>query len=121
MCIKAANKIPWRDLNSGEDVERLAHFVYLGFYLCLKKFNNKNQSVNGLREKRYAKGFKFYYRQFYTAIDAFRSRFTGQNYYKKHYDYLLYIIYFISKFCTKYFYDNKLNNLEFINKNNKLK
>ncbi|AAT42886.1 glycosyltransferase [Picrophilus oshimae] len=126
LCLKEINKnVPWRNLNSAEDWERMGHFASLGFDLYLSDFDIKNQFVSGLREKRYAKGLKFYYRSFYTVIDfqrgyCFKSFKDFISLFKhKKYSSILYFLYIISKFYEKYCYDDKLNNMDLALKNAK--
>ncbi len=67
-------KVPWTDLNYGEDWERLAHFLSLGYSITInnpKIIMWSNQYVDGPREKRYAEGFSYIKREFKNRIDLF--------------------------------------------------
>ena len=74
LCYSDVNfKVPWKDLNNGEDWERLAHFCYLGFDVVKITFNYaENEEVkNKSRERRYAKGIAYLKRQWKNNIDLF--------------------------------------------------
>lgn len=65
--------IPWKDLNNGEDWERMANFCYTGYNVLNVKFNYaENEEVgNKSRERRYAKGFAYLKRQWRNNEDLF--------------------------------------------------
>ena len=74
LCYSDVNfKVPWKDLNNGEDWERLAHFCYLGYGVIKASFNYaENESVKeGSRERRYANGISYFKRQWNNNIDLF--------------------------------------------------
>ncbi|MEM3272253.1 MAG: glycosyltransferase family A protein [Thermoplasmatales archaeon] len=93
LCYKNTNfEVPWRDLNYGEDIERLAHFCYLGYnYLSLdKKIRlNFNEEVGYNREKRYSSGFSYYKRLLNNSVDLFIG--WGIDNFKKYKKYLYFI------------------------------
>ena len=65
--------VPWKDLNNGEDWERLAHFCHLGYVVLNANFvYAENENVKGMsRESRYASGIEYLKRQFRNNIDLF--------------------------------------------------
>ncbi len=67
LCYKDANfKVPWRDLNAGEDSERWAHFISLGYDLVVDNpeiIMWENQDIKGARERRYAIGLSYMKRE----------------------------------------------------------
>lgn len=68
-------KIPWKDLNNGEDWERMAHFCHAGYTVIDVKFNTiyaANEEVkNKSRERRYARGLVYLKRQWNNNVDLF--------------------------------------------------
>lgn len=75
---RANEKIPWRDLNMGEYWERIAHFYALGYNVYIYAndeliISDINEIKDNRREKRYAKGLKYYVRIFKNEIDLFRG------------------------------------------------
>ncbi len=68
-------KIPWRDLNNGEDWERLAHIYTSGYTLYTINMENltENQPMSSKRESRYARGINYYYRVVGNAVDLIRG------------------------------------------------
>lgn len=74
LCLKEYNsRIPWKDLNNGEDLERYADFACSGFYLLIKKIQYPNEPFKKSRDRRYAHGLKYYIRAFKYKIDLQRS------------------------------------------------
>ena len=77
LCYKDANfKILWKDLNNGEDWERIAHFIHEGFIYSNVKSKYYELSSNYIgkqREKRYARGIGYYKRMFKNQIDLFHA------------------------------------------------
>ncbi len=124
LCYKETNfRVPWMDLNNGEDWERMAHFISLGYNLI--GFNNKimmgeNQPVWGSREKRYAIGLSYIRREIKNSIDLFigwnvnnfRNLKEFLKYTKTHkriYFFYFIIFLYVRLFKKTYNYSNMLN------------
>jgi glycosyltransferase involved in cell wall biosynthesis len=78
LCYYETNfSIPWKDLNNGEDWERSAHFCHEGYNVINVKFKSEyaeNEKVLSIsREKRYAKNYGYYARQWKNNVDLFRG------------------------------------------------
>lgn len=118
LSLKGANAIPWRNLNNGEDWERMAHFINDHFKVYLKELTIQNQHVEGSRDLRYANGLKYYYRVFFNTVElqrgwCFKSYNEFYNHVKK-YRLIVFIAYLFSKLYKNYCYDPELNNREFV-------
>lgn len=92
LCLKETScKVPWKDLNNGEDWERQAHFASLGVKAI--SFPNYrltiNQAVEFHREFRYSSGLHFYYRLAKNTVDLIRG--WGIDSFKKLKEYLLFV------------------------------
>ncbi len=113
-------KVPWRNINYGEDWERMAHFKNLGYKIVLNNFNNVNQSLNGPREARYVKGIKLYLRGFNNAVDSqrgfcfkeFRDYLNQQKTNK--YTLFYFLAYNIAKIKGCYCYDKIIDNRKYV-------
>lgn len=120
LSLKNANDIPWRNLNNGEDWERMAHFIKDHFKVYLKELTIENQHLEGSRDFRYATGFKYYYRIFFNTVELQRGwcfKTFGEFYnHVKKYKIIVFIAYILSKFYPNYCYDPKLNNREIVRK-----
>lgn len=120
LSLKNANRIPWRNLNNGEDWERLAHFVSERFNVYLKDLTMNNQEMNGSRDRRYARGLNYYFRIFMNTVELQRGwcfKSFG-DFYKnvRKYKPVVFIAYMVSKFYKTYCYDPELNNKDLVNK-----
>jgi glycosyltransferase involved in cell wall biosynthesis len=120
---EANEAVPWRNLNNGEDWERMAHFGSLGFQIKIGDFEVNNQRVIGSRDKRYANGLKYYIRVFRNTVDlqvswCFKSYSEFYEHVKKR-KLIVFLAYILSKFFKNYCYDAKLNNRDFVKKLNK--
>jgi hypothetical protein len=121
LSLKNANSISWRNLNNGEDWERMAHFVDHHFNVYLKSdLTIHNQEVYGSRDRRYAIGIHYYYRTFINTVELQRSwcfKSFGEFYkHVKKYEAVVFTAYLLSKFYKNYCYDPVLNNKEFVKK-----
>lgn len=139
LCYKEINfKIPWRNLNNGEDWERMANFIHSG-YVCTnvnaKYYQLGNNYVGKNREKRYASGINYYKRVIKNQIDLFRgwdiSNYKNLKLYikfsnakKSHFIFLFIILIYIKIFDNTYKYSGEINilyvrkNMKIINFNN---
>jgi len=124
LCYKEPNfKVPWKDLNNGEDWERMANFIHSG-YIFTGVNVKYNQLVNNYigknREKRYAKGINYYKRLIKNQIDLFRgwnisnyknlkSYIKFSNAKKSHFIFLFIIFIYIKIFDNAYKYSDEIN------------
>ena len=121
LSLRNVNTIPWRNLNNGEDWERMAHFISQHFKVYLKSnLIIMNQYVDGSRDRRYANGLNYYYRVFNNTIELQRSwcfkSFTEFYNHVKKYKLIVFVAYMLSKFYRNYCYDQVLNNRELVRK-----
>ena len=77
--IKYNYDVNWKNLNYGEDIERVAHFKYKRYKIDIIPFYNlfviNQDRGNSTKEREmiYAKGFKYYMRLFSNVIDTERG------------------------------------------------
>ena len=131
LCYKSINfNVPWKDLNNGEDFERNAHFIALN-YNVINIINEDeilyyNEKVEGMRDRRYEHGYKYYIRQLKNTIELTEGQ--GINSSKKvkqsihgaqHFKYCVYIPLYITYFYVKIFHKRNIYsyNNELINSN----
>ena len=122
LCLRDANSIGWKPVNNGEDWERNADFIVYGYTVFDKKGIGINEKVSGNRDKRYAKGIRYYYRVFNNAIELQRAWcFKSYGEYYQHVNnnkrILMIIPYFIAKLQKNYCHDEILNNNAYVEKN----
>lgn len=124
-------KIPWRHLNFGEDIERIARAKSIGIEILgsntLKNIKKDYYGVNapnpnGMRESRYANGFSLVLRLMQNLIDTQRSYayksfsdFYNSSDKKSKFRYFAFFVaYVIAKILGVYEYDKRLNNADYV-------
>ncbi len=136
LCFKQTNfKVKWKDLNNGEDWERMANFLYSGYRITNvreKYYDLGNNYAGRKREKRYATGINYYRRIIKNQIDLFRGwNISSYKNLKQFMEYadaksshfipLLLILIYIKLFNHVYKYSDEINilyvkhKMEFIN------
>ena len=77
LCFKQVNfAVKWKDLNNGEDWERMANFLYSGYRVVNVRDNYyelANNYIGDTREKRYANSITYYKKIIKNQIDLFRG------------------------------------------------
>ena len=134
ICSKEVNfKVPWRNLNSHEDVERYSRFLKEGYKIIrltphdrLSIIHNE-YIINTDREKRYAKSFNYFSRSIRNIVDALMAegiskigdlrQFTKYFNFKRRFSPVLLVSFLIMKVIgITYRYDSEINWV-FLNKN----
>ncbi|KJE49878.1 hypothetical protein TZ01_01985 [Acidiplasma sp. MBA-1] len=131
ICRKRVNfSVPWRDLNYGEDFERMARFLKNGYIVYkvpeYNKIANNQHAIK--RERRYASGLKYLKRILHNNIDLirgygvsnyklFKKFFKSAGFKKRSYIFVFLIYLFVKISGLKiYNYGDFLNN-EYVNSN----
>ena len=127
LCYRDTNfAADWRNLNYGEDWERMAHFISLGYTLINYAENGvwgMNEQVAGYREKRYSKGFSFMRRSFRNMVDIERgnsfpslSEYSGQflGRIPRYLSHFLFVPYLYARISGVYTYSKDLSNVEYV-------
>ncbi len=126
--------VNWKNLNYGEDIERIAHFKYKGYRVEIDSYGNYfriNQDRGNLTREReiiYAKGLKYYIRLFNNTIDTERglafknfSEFYKLSKYKSNFMLLsFYFAYLIAKFKGIYSYSKIEDNFSYVSSSTNL-
>ncbi len=129
LCYRDANfAVDWKDLNYGEDWERMAHFASLGYSIINYAPDGvwgMNEQVSGYRESRYSRGFSFIMRSFRNMVDIERgnsfqslSEYSGQFHGRipKYLSYFLFVPYLYARLSGVYAYSKDLSNVEYVQK-----
>ena len=127
LCYKDTNfSVEWRDLNSGEDWERMAHFISAGFDMI--NFSpdgvwGLNEQVAGYRELRYSHGISFLLRSLRNLVDIeIGSNFVTFKEYSYQFrsriptvlSYFLWVPYLYARISGVYTYSKDLSNVEYV-------
>lgn len=133
LCYKGTNfSVDWRDLNYGEDWERMAHFISSGFNIINFSKDGvwgKNEEVTSYRELRYSHGISFLLRSLRNLVDIeIGSNFVNFKEYSHQFRskiprfllYFLWVPYFYARISGVYVYSKDLSNVEYVQRSLKI-